>query len=130
MDAHDPQVSVPSQVDDPPIDSDVIETLRQLDKPGERSFLAEMVQIFFEDTPPRISALRQAIATGDADQVTDVAHALKGACGNFGAYQLEARCLDLELTGRSGSLDRAQRQLSALESEYSRVHAALSEYLV
>lgn len=111
------------------LDLDVIATLRQLDKPGERSFLAEMIEIFFEDTPPRLAEMQRALEEADASALTDVAHAMKGSCSNFGAHELESRCLDLELTGRSGHLERGAEQLRAIESEYRRVHAALSEYL-
>lgn len=111
------------------VDDDAIQALRELDRPGEQSFLAEMIQIFFEDSPPRLAALRSALARGDAAEVTDVAHALKGSCSNFGAQDLERLCKSLESAGRSGQLDGADALLEELFAEYARVRAALSRYL-
>ncbi len=114
---------------DGPVDDDAIQALRELDRPGERSFLAEMVQIFFEDSPPRLASLRSALARGDAAEVTETAHALKGSCTNFGAQTLEALCKSLEAAGRSGVLEGADALLEELFAEYARVQAALSRYL-
>jgi HPt (histidine-containing phosphotransfer) domain-containing protein len=112
-----------------PIDLEVIETLRQLDKPGERSFLQEMIEIFFEDSPPRIEAMRSALDRGDAEGLTDAAHAMKGSCSNFGAHELEALCRQLESVARVGELTGASQQIDAIEREYARVRRALSSYL-
>ncbi len=114
---------------DEPVDDSAIQALRELDRPGEQSFLAEMIQIFFEDSPPRLAGLRSALARGDAAEVTDVAHALKGSCSNFGAQDLERLCKALESAGRSGQLDGADALLEELFAEYARVRAALSRYL-
>jgi len=114
---------------DGPVDDSAIQALRDLDRPGEQSFLAEMIQIFFEDSPPRLAALRTALARGDAEEVTDVAHALKGSCANFGAQTLERLCRGLESCGRSGRLDGADALLEEVFAEYARVRAALSRYL-
>lgn len=111
------------------IDPDVLESLRRLDKPGQPSFLAEMIEIFFEDTPPRLAELRQSLATGDVETVTHLAHTLKGSCGNFGAETMQARCRDLEMLGRGGQLDGASELIDQIELEYGRVHDALSVYL-
>lgn len=111
------------------VDPEVLETLRQLDKPGQPSFLAEMIEIFFEDTPPRLATLRSALAAANAEEVTQIAHTLKGSCGNFGAESLQRMCRDLEVMGRSGALGRAPALVDEIAGEYERVHRALSGYL-
>jgi CheY-like chemotaxis protein/HPt (histidine-containing phosphotransfer) domain-containing protein len=58
-----------------------------------------LTQIFLEDIVKRVRALRDAAAAGDDAACLNVAHAIKGACGNFGAVgmaqlaeQAERRC--------------------------------------
>jgi HPt (histidine-containing phosphotransfer) domain-containing protein len=111
------------------VDPQVLETLRQLDKPGQPSFLGEMIQIFFDDMPPRLRQLRQALDVGDVAEVTQLAHTIKGSCGNFGAECLQTVCRHLEILGRAGELGRAPELVQRIESEYERVHQALSSYL-
>ncbi|HUH03711.1 MAG TPA: Hpt domain-containing protein [Kofleriaceae bacterium] len=111
------------------VDPKVLETLRCLDQPGQPSFLAEIIEIFFEDTPPRLADLRRALAAGDVETLTQISHTLKGSCGNFGAEAMQARCRELELRGRGGTLDCAPELIEEIELEYGRVHAALSVYL-
>jgi CheY-like chemotaxis protein/HPt (histidine-containing phosphotransfer) domain-containing protein len=58
-----------------------------------------LTQIFLEDIVKRVRALRDAATAGDDAACLNVAHAIKGACGNFGAVgmaqlaeQAERRC--------------------------------------
>jgi len=114
---------------EPAVDADVIDSLRQLESPGRPSFLAEMVQIFIEDSEQRIGAMATAIAATDAHGVAELAHAMKGSCGNFGAHRLESLCRSLEVVGCAGELSSADELTASIRREYERVCAALAGYL-
>ena len=62
------------------LDLAVMEQLLSLDD-GELGLLKEMVGLFKEDTPDRIQALEATLASGDLNDLADVAHAVKGAAG-------------------------------------------------
>ncbi len=105
----------------PPLDRDSMEGLRQLGQ----DVLDDMIDLYLEDTPPRLAALHAAVAVGDAGRVRDLAHTVKGSSANFGAGELADLCRMLEQQARDGDLTAAKVAISAIVVEYERVRAAL-----
>lgn len=112
----------------PVLDPAAIEALRALN-PGDDSFFRDLVQIFLDDSPQRIAEIEQALARGDARQLTLAAHSLKGSSSNFGADRLRSLSEQLEQLGRQGSLGGVPAHLLALKDEFARVRAALDALL-
>lgn len=112
-----------------PLDRAALENLLELQLEGEPDILGELVEAFLDDTPHRLTDLREAISRGDTQAVKDTAHTLKGSSGNMGAKRMAQVCEDLEETGRSGDLARAPEQLALLEDEFGRARAALETEL-
>jgi two-component system, sensor histidine kinase and response regulator len=111
------------------IDHSVLEGLRELQEKGEPDVLKELVELFLEDVPPQLKALREAEKREDAMSVERIAHTLKGSSGNLGAVRMEAICAELEELGRSGDVDSAPALISRLETELGRVRAVLEREL-
>jgi CheY-like chemotaxis protein/HPt (histidine-containing phosphotransfer) domain-containing protein len=109
-----------------PLDQSVLADLREL---GDQGFLAELYELFLEDVPAQLEALRKDIEGGDAPSVERVAHTLKGSCGNIGATRMAAICAELEEAGRSGDLPCALALAARLKAELGRVRVALEEQL-
>jgi HPt (histidine-containing phosphotransfer) domain-containing protein len=103
------------------LDPTSIDDLRQLGA----AVLVEMIDLYLEDTPPRLAALAVAAGAGRAEEVADLAHAVKGSSANFGAAILVELCRALEVRARGGDLDGWRDALTAIEAEYARVCAAL-----
>jgi CheY-like chemotaxis protein len=110
-----------------PLDQSVLAGLRELQEEGEPDILKEVVELFLTDVPPQLAALRGAVEAGDAHSVEQIAHTLKGSCGNMGAKRIEALCTELEEIGRSGDLRAAPARISRLEEEFRRVRAVFEE---
>jgi len=104
-----------------------MENLRQIGG-GDDSFLDEIVQMFREDTPPRLDELDECMAKGDAVRLGKVAHGLKGAASNFGAKHFRTLAEQLEHAGKNGNLAAGPAACAALRSEFTRILAALAEY--
>lgn len=111
----------------PSVDSSVIEGLRDLQQEGEPDILAEFVELFLDDTPVRLKALRAAVEEGDERSVERTAHALKGSCENMGVARMAALCNKLQEIVRSGSLAWAPQLLDRLEAEFHRAGHELGE---
>jgi two-component system sensor histidine kinase/response regulator len=111
------------------LDPDVIETLRQLTPPGEPDVLAEVLQMFLDEVPPRIDRVRNAYASGNIQEVHRSAHSLKGSAGNVGAHALHAVCKQLDELGRSGDLAAAGPLVDALGTEFAKVEAEIRRVL-
>jgi HPt (histidine-containing phosphotransfer) domain-containing protein len=105
------------------LDHAVLENLRDL---GDSDLLSELTQMFFEEVPDRLFALREAVDRGDGQTIQRVAHTLKGSSGNMGAKLMSRICLDLENAGESNDFSTAAGLLEALEEEFDRVRTQLT----
>jgi HPt (histidine-containing phosphotransfer) domain-containing protein len=83
---------------------------------GDEALAAEVIAVFVEDCPARVTAIGRAVAARDAGCLRTAAHALKGAAGNVGATRVFESARRLEQIGKSGDLggvDSAWHELSA-----------------
>ncbi len=86
-----------------------------------------MAAMFLSECPHQLDAVRQAVAAGDAKQVEQAAHLLRGSIGNFAAAEATAAAARLEAFGRSGDLSQAPGALRTLEAAIERLTPALRE---
>jgi HPt (histidine-containing phosphotransfer) domain-containing protein len=107
------------------LDPAVIDTLRQLNMPGEPDVLSEVLRLFLDEVPPRIARLCNAWETGNIQELQRTAHSLKGSAGNVGAHGMAEVCKQLEGAGKSGSIDSAGQLIAALDVEFDKVKAEI-----
>ena len=86
-------------------------------------FAKELIDTFFEEAPSMLAELRSTLAAGNADSFRRAAHSLKSNSQTFGAMALGALARALEL----GGLPADATALDALDGEYARAAAALTE---
>ena len=96
---------------------------------GDREFLAELIETFFQDAPAQFSAMHAALADGNTESFRRAAHSLKSNAASFGATTLAALNKQLEDLGKAGDLLSAADLLSEAETEYARVRSALEKVL-
>ena len=109
----------------PPIEQASLLNLRTIGGDDD-AFVAEIVQMFREDTPPHFAELTACVAQGDAVRLAKVAHSMKGSASNFGAKHFRHLAENLEAIAKSGNLATATAAIEALRAEYERVVAALA----
>lgn len=90
----------------------------------EELFL-EIVAAYFEDATEHSRHLLYALEAGDAHEVEERAHALKGASANICAGPVQEAALNLERAGRSKDLSQAPQLYRIFKTEFQR----LLEYL-
>jgi two-component system, sensor histidine kinase and response regulator len=66
------------------LDRSVLEGMYQLQGESEPDILDELIELFLDDVPKQLVALREGAQGRNADSVKRVAHTLKGSCGNIG----------------------------------------------
>ena len=110
------------------LDASVWDGLREL-ADDDPSFLSELVDLFASETPALVSGMRDAIASGNAEELRRYAHTLKGSAMNLGTTRLGTLCKELEQIGASGTTDGAAPLLVQAEEEYARAQAALQNQL-
>lgn len=116
-------VTKPSEIDS--IDNTVLSTLRQLEMAGSPGFVEKLINLYLEDTPPRLDLLRKAVERADRRTLAQQAHAIKGSSSNIGAKYMAMLCAQLEEEAYKGSLNRADAILSQLVSEFQKLQQLL-----
>ncbi|MFW6169642.1 MAG: Hpt domain-containing protein [Planctomycetota bacterium] len=72
---------------------------------GDDPDLGELVEMFVEEMPARIRALKEQADEQDWNELARIAHQLKGAAGSYGFDQLTPAAQDLELLARDGAAE-------------------------
>ncbi|CAN5813176.1 hypothetical protein BH23ACT11_BH23ACT11_01700 [soil metagenome] len=108
------------------LDAAVLATLEDLEDDGEQSLVAELAGMFLEDAASNIERLRESVDKGDAPEVRDIAHMLKGSAGNIGASTLREVSAKLEDAGDSGDLSAAPQLLQELQAELEHARPELT----
>ena len=108
------------------LDRNALAALRSLQDGGDDDLLGELIDLFLQDAPARLGAMRDAIAREDWAELTASAHSLKGSCGSLGALSMADLCGRLERYGRTGRDRReAEHMLKEIEAQSMLVRDAL-----
>jgi signal transduction histidine kinase/DNA-binding response OmpR family regulator len=121
-----PRESAPAPANDPVLNQSVLDSLRALQKRGKKGVLARILGIYLERAPLLLQAVVTAVSGGDAKQIRQAAHDLKGSSANVGAARLAELCAELELLGSNEDTTAAHRLLAEIEAEYRTAYAALT----
>lgn len=90
---------------------------------GDRACARELVDIFLDDTRPRLASLIAPI--GDLEGARRVAHTLKGACGNMAAHAASQAAAILEAAAAAGDGAAAEGARQILVGELQRLFSVL-----
>jgi HPt (histidine-containing phosphotransfer) domain-containing protein len=88
--------------------------LEQLE--GNAELLTELAQLFLEEAPQLIEAMRKALRQGDMKDLARSAHSMKGAAGNFFAHGTVSAASQLEDDAKKGDVEAAKVGLATLEA--------------
>jgi HPt (histidine-containing phosphotransfer) domain-containing protein len=82
---------------------------------GDEDVFGELCDIFLDDAPKRLAAIRNALEARDAKGLKAAAHAFKGAAGVFDATGIVDASRSLEQMAERGTFDGADAILRQLE---------------
>lgn len=82
---------------------------------GDEEIFGELCDIFLDDAPKRLAAIRAALEARDATGVKAAAHAFKGAAGVFDASGIVDAARRLEQMGDQGRLEGSDAVFRELE---------------
>ena len=95
---------------------------------GDNDLMTEVIQLFLEDLPVRLAAIKAAITVRNADDLCSAAHALKGAAGTLSVLRLFDAARVLERVGAESRMDAAEAAWRQLSIEASHVLDALKRH--
>ena len=107
---------------------DLEAALARLD--GDDEFLAELAELFLGSIDELLESLNAAVQTRRPEEISDVAHAIKGSLGNFCAHPAFDAALSLETTTRAGDLRQVDELHVTLVREIERLNAVLKSEVV
>ena len=111
----------------PAIDMNAIRQLAASDDMGDQ-FIAEIIKVFLADLDERVHKIGLQMSQNDRAGVAATAHAIKGACGHFGAANLVELARDLEARARREPTEDLQTAIDSMVAETERVRAALEAF--
>ena len=125
--ATSPGASVPGiDVEIVAVDMAVLLSFEELQQANETDLLVELIELYLEDAPVKIAALRQSMTTADIETFKHAAHNLKGSSGTLGVRQLALVCEELECLAEAGLTPGANELLERLDEEFVRVRDVLT----
>jgi HPt (histidine-containing phosphotransfer) domain-containing protein len=97
---------------------------------GDIGFVRELVQTYLDDTPAQLDAMTAAIEADDAAGLVRPSHTLKSSSATVGAMRLSAVARELEMAGRSGTLEASARDtLESAGAEWEAAADAIGAWL-
>jgi histidine phosphotransfer protein HptB len=122
---------MPSQTQDVPhFDPEAIEKLKAVAGEEAPNFVAEMAQLFLDETHDGLSRLKSASALGDWKQVNRIVHSLKSSAATLGLLRLSATCRALEIeTKQSSSSPQTMALVAAVLDDFEQARPALHRLL-
>jgi PAS domain S-box-containing protein len=96
---------------------------------GDKKLLREVVSVFLEDSPAKLTALTVALDARDSNALAIAAHGLKGSAAAIGARAATDAAAHLETLARARNLTEAEVAAAQVREEISRVCDALSAWL-
>ncbi len=94
---------------------------------GDAGLLKEIRDLFTQECPQYLEAIRRAILENDPEKLRRAAHTFKGSIGNFGDSPALAAAQALETMGRENHLNAAQEMFEQLLRHMDRLQPALAD---
>lgn len=94
---------------------------------GEPDLVVELIDIYLEDAPQKLKAMREAMTLRDAISLRGLAHSLRGSSSSLGACQLAVLCEGLEANADELKSRGGSEFLDRVEQEFDRVRLAFTD---
>ena len=108
------------------LDMQVLNAFEQLQSGDGSDLIIELIDLYLQDSPERILAIRKASAAGDWVLLKHAAHNLKGSSSTLGVRHVAEICEKLEETSGSDSSDEIEALVQLLEYKFGKARQGLT----
>ena len=108
-----------------PLDPAALEKIRALQRDGAPDLVNMVVEQYLTDSSSLVETLREAVQSGNADELRNAAHSLKSSSANVGAMILAELCKMIEVKARENDLKEVATEVDKVLEEYERARNAL-----
>jgi len=96
---------------------------------GDVALLANLAQVFLEESPRMIGAVQAAVQNKDAAGIERAAHSLRGSVSMFAAKDAVEATSKLEIIGREARVEVAEAAVASVLHEVARLRTAFEELI-
>jgi len=93
---------------------------------GKPERVVKLIGLFLDDMPERIICIETHIQKADCDEVSQLAHAVKGVVSHLGGLKLQALAAGMEKAGKSSDLEQLQRLWPDFSEAYHQLEIILA----
>jgi HPt (histidine-containing phosphotransfer) domain-containing protein len=93
---------------------------------GDQQLLSQLCETFLEQSPKLLNSVRQAVQDRRPQEVSMLAHTIKGSVSIFAARKATDAAFRLEQIGESDDLSQADEAVEALTQELARLQPELT----
>ena len=98
------------------MDNEIIDLEEVLERvENDRELLIELIEIFLEDYPNKITELKNSVANKNGENTQNIAHSLKGASANISAKKISSIFLGIENSVKDNNFAAVEQVLGQLE---------------
>jgi CheY-like chemotaxis protein/HPt (histidine-containing phosphotransfer) domain-containing protein len=108
----------------PLIDPGVLRNIAALARPA---LLDSMIELYLQHSPPLITAIEQAAASGEIEALQVALHTFKSSTANLGGMRLATLTKECEALVREGGIAKAAQPLQKIRREYQDFCSALMQ---
>jgi two-component system, sensor histidine kinase and response regulator len=108
----------------PLIDAGVLRNIAALARPA---LLDSMIELYLKHSPPLITAIELAAASGHAEALQEALHTFKSSTANLGGLRLATLTKECEALVREGGVARAAASVQRIRREYQDFCSALMQ---
>jgi PAS domain S-box-containing protein len=94
---------------------------------GDQELLTEIIHLFQENAPRLLTAMRDALQSGDMATLERTAHSLKGAMSNLSANAAAATAQQLESDAKNNNVESATENIAEVERAVKQLLQVLME---
>jgi PAS domain S-box-containing protein len=105
------------------------ETFQRFVKTMGTELAPQLVKIFLEELPGKISTLQQALADGDCETIHQIAHAMKSSSAQLGMLMLSRHCQELEANAKVGDIGGSSPLVAQIVAQSEQAEHLLEEKL-
>ena len=109
------------------LDMQVVEELLSLSDDGDPELLLDLIRLFLDDGPSKVTSIVQGLRVKDFDKMERAAHSLKGSAGNLGARLLQATCEQMQQATRGKQFEETRQLASQLQANFVEAKQALED---
>ena len=112
-------------LNEPSLDNAALAALKE----ATEEMFAEIIEVYLEDTPKRLSSLLNALEENNINAMQEESHCLKGSSGNVGALKLSKIFAEIEYQSKAGSITSQKEYVQHAFSEFDHIREKLTDLI-